>query len=222
MTKKADAGGWTGKNKMPAPIPPYKTPRQVNVESTRTTRSKQTVVLITKTEEQDSDSEEETQFGLVWEKMTEEQIQMAEEQKKMAEEQKRIAEEQKKLADIATKPKKTRTIVLITETEEKEMQASDNEEELQRPKPIEYVGEPWRDKSGLLGLIPETEETARQASDDEDDNIPVSQILARKEEVTSGQSYVGKTVMKQFDFLQPFIQHFNLGIDNKYNTAITF
>ncbi len=225
MTKKVDAGGWTGKNKMPAPIPPYKTPRQVNAEGTRTTRSKKTVVLITETEEQDSDSEEETQFGLVWKKMTEEQIKMAEEQikmaeeqKKMVDEQKKMAEEQKKLADIATKatekdtpkPKKTRTIVLITETEETEMQASDNEEdnipvsqifatELQRPTPIQYVGQPWKDKSRSIVLIPETEETERQASDNEDDNIPVSQILARKEEVTSGQSNVGKTVMKQFE-----------------------
>jgi hypothetical protein len=137
MTKKADAGGWTGKNKMPAPIPPYKTPRQVNVEGTRTTRSKKTVVLITETEEQASDSEEETQFGLVWEKMTEEQIKMAAEQKKMADEQKKMAEEQKKMAD---EPKpieyvghpwkdKSRPIVLITETEETERQASDNEED---------------------------------------------------------------------------------------------
>jgi hypothetical protein len=65
MTKKSDAGGWTGKNKMLAPIPPYKTPRQVNVTGTRTRRSDKTVVLITETEEKESDSEEETQFGLV-------------------------------------------------------------------------------------------------------------------------------------------------------------
>ncbi len=76
-------------------------------------------------------------------------------------------------------PKKTRTIVLITETEETEMQASDNEED-NIPVSQILATELQRTTRPIV-LIPETE---RQASDNEDDNIPVSQILARKEEVT--------------------------------------
>ncbi len=99
--------------------------------------------------------EEETQFGVVWEKMTEEQMKMVQNAKK------------------------------ITETE--------------APEPIVYVGQPWKDKTRPMVLITETEETERQTSDNEEDNIPVSQILVRKEKVTSGESSVGKTVMKQFE-----------------------
>ncbi len=75
MSKKADEG-WTGKNKMPPLIPPYKTPRLVSVENKMQTRKKPAVVDISETEAKDSGSEEETQFGVVWEKMTEVQKMM--------------------------------------------------------------------------------------------------------------------------------------------------
>jgi hypothetical protein len=114
MSKKPDAG-WTGKNKMPSHIPLYKTPRSVSVVETRKTRRKPAAVVITETEEKESDSEEETQFGVVWEKMTEEQKKMVENAK------------------------------TTTETE--------------TPKPIEYVGQPWKDKTRPIVLITETEET---------------------------------------------------------------
>jgi hypothetical protein len=58
MSKKADEG-WTGKNKMPPNIPPYKAPRVVSVTNTRKTRSKAVVVVISETEDKDSDGEED-------------------------------------------------------------------------------------------------------------------------------------------------------------------
>jgi hypothetical protein len=154
MSKKQDTG-WTGKNKMPSHIPPYKTPRSASVVETRKTRTKPSPVVEVDAEEKESDSEEETQFGVVWEKMTEEQ-------KKMAENLKTTAE---------------------TET----------------PKPIEYVGKPWRDKTRPIVLITETEETERQASDIEEGNNPLSLTVARKDVVPSGEACVGKTIMKQFE-----------------------
>jgi hypothetical protein len=154
MSKKA-AEGWTGRNKLPPPqIPPYKAPRLVSVKDTRKTIKKPTVVHISETEEKDSESEEDTQFGVVWEKMT---------------------EEQRTMVDNAKKIKEAPTLT-----------------------PIEYVGQPWREKTYPKFLIPETEETDRQSSDKEEDSIPFSQIQARKDDVTSGEACVGKTVMKQF------------------------
>jgi hypothetical protein len=67
------------------------------------------------------------------------------------------------------------------------------------PKPIEYVGDFWKDETRPIVLITETEETERQTSDTEEDNIPVIQTLVRKEKEISGESSVGKTVMKQFE-----------------------
>jgi hypothetical protein len=72
------------------------------------------------------------------------------------------------------------------------------------PQPIEYVEQPWKKKTYPIVLITETED---QSSDNEEDNIPFSsQIQARKEdtrvvieEVPSGETCVGKTVVKQFD-----------------------
>ncbi len=70
---------------MPSLIPPYKTPRVVSVEDTRKTRRKPATVIISETEEQKSDSEDETQFGVVWEKMTEEQTKMVQNANKTTE-----------------------------------------------------------------------------------------------------------------------------------------
>ena len=78
MAKKAD-GGWTSKNQKPGYIPPFKTPRSVTVVEKRNIRRQpKEIVLITETEENERESEEDTQFGVVWEKMTEEQHKMVE------------------------------------------------------------------------------------------------------------------------------------------------
>jgi hypothetical protein len=58
MSKKSDEG-WPGKNISLSRIPPYKAPKQ----------TKKTVVDISKSEDKASDSEEDTQFGVVWEKI---------------------------------------------------------------------------------------------------------------------------------------------------------
>jgi hypothetical protein len=84
---------------------------------------------------------------------------MTEEQIKEAKAQKKMAEDHKKIAERAT-----------------------NVTEKDTPKPIEYVGQPWINKSRPIVLITETEDSE-----------------ARIEEVTSGQAFVGKTVMKQFE-----------------------
>jgi hypothetical protein len=76
------------------------------------------VVIITETEEKESDSEEETQFGVVWEKATEAPMKMAENIKE--------TEAQMKMAENL---KTTTSIVIITETEESERQSSDVEED---------------------------------------------------------------------------------------------
>ncbi len=89
------------------------------VAGTRKTKLQPTeIVLITETEKKESDSEEETQFGVVWEKATEAQMKMAEETK--------ATEAQMKMAE---KMKTTTSIVLITETEENERQSSDVKED---------------------------------------------------------------------------------------------
>jgi hypothetical protein len=81
MLKKADEG-WTGKNNLPPRIPPYKTPRLATAKDTRTTNVRQNVIEIADTEEKDNESEDDTQFGVVWEKMTAEQSRMVTEQNK--------------------------------------------------------------------------------------------------------------------------------------------
>jgi hypothetical protein len=157
LTSKKQDAGWTGKNIMPFYIPPfYKTPRSVSVVvETRKTRRKPATVVVLETEEQKSDSEDETQFGVVWEKMTEEQTNMVQNANK------------------------------TTETE--------------APQPIVYVGEPWKDNRRPIVLITETEETERQTSNNEEENIPVIETIVSQEKVISGESSVGKSVMKQFE-----------------------
>jgi hypothetical protein len=85
MSKKADEG-WSGKKVPLSRIPPHKAPRQSTrvslrgkqrvVELTETQdkepiQTKQTVVDIVESQDQASDSEEDTQFGVVWEKIKE-------------------------------------------------------------------------------------------------------------------------------------------------------
>jgi hypothetical protein len=48
-------------------------------------------------------------------------------------------------------------------------------------------------------LITETEESERQSSHVEEDNIPLIQILVKKDIEISGEASVGKFVMKQFE-----------------------
>jgi hypothetical protein len=95
MPKKSDEG-WAGKNQLPPQIPPYKAPRLARGQDKRVqdkrpvtargpkkreTRSTPITVVIAETEQKDCDSEDETQFGVVWEKMTDEQRAMAEAEK---------------------------------------------------------------------------------------------------------------------------------------------
>ncbi len=69
MSKAADTE-WVGKNKLPpkskAKIPPFKTPRQLKMKNTSKASVRQDVVDVTETEQKESDSEDETQFGVVW------------------------------------------------------------------------------------------------------------------------------------------------------------
>jgi hypothetical protein len=73
MAKKADEG-WLNKNGKPSRIPPYKAPRQTRYEGRGQTRQGARVEHVTETEDkgngttESDDSEEETQFGVVWEK----------------------------------------------------------------------------------------------------------------------------------------------------------
>jgi hypothetical protein len=90
MSKKAE-DGWFNKNGKPSRIPPYKAPRQTSSEVRGQTRPCAAVEDVTVIEDKgkgekenkgkeaiESDSEEETQFGVVWEKYiipeTEEQM----------------------------------------------------------------------------------------------------------------------------------------------------
>ncbi len=67
-----------GKNRLPptskATIPPFKTPRQLKMKQTGKASVVQEVVDVTETEHKDSDSEDETQFGVVWEKFVPEVV----------------------------------------------------------------------------------------------------------------------------------------------------
>jgi hypothetical protein len=83
MSKRGETG-WVSKNQLPPAIPPYKTPRQLKTNNTRKARAsqcvrkevievseseRQDVVDVTETEQKESDSQDETQFGVVWEKL---------------------------------------------------------------------------------------------------------------------------------------------------------
>ncbi len=102
-------------------------------------------MVITETDQKDCDSEDETQFGVVWEKMTDEQKSMAE-------------------------AEKTRL-------------------EADKPLAIEYEGEAWKEKVYPFVFVPETEDQAIQKKKD---------ITVTIEEVPTGETCVGKTIMKQF------------------------
>jgi hypothetical protein len=80
MSRKADEG-WFSINGKPAQIPPYKAPRQKTPKVTDETKSSETVIEVLDSEDKgkegivsqdkgkavlESDSEEDTQLGLVW------------------------------------------------------------------------------------------------------------------------------------------------------------
>ncbi len=122
MSKTIDEG-WTGKNNLPPRTPPYKALKLATVKDTSQTKVRQAVVKRTETEQKDSDSEDETQFGVVWEKMTAEQSRMVEEKNKLKD------KDTPAPIEYVGKPWKdmSNTFVLITETEEQK--DSDNEED---------------------------------------------------------------------------------------------
>jgi hypothetical protein len=123
MAKKADAG-WTSKNKMPGYIPPYKAPRPRRGEQTNETNVQPVVIDCSESLQKDSDSEEGTQFGVVWEKLKDVE---AKESEAETPKQTEIPTPIEYVGDIWRD--KTRPIVLITETKETERPTSDTEED---------------------------------------------------------------------------------------------
>jgi hypothetical protein len=78
MSKAAETQ-WVGKNRLPptkskATIPPFKTPRQLKMKQTGKSSVVQDVFNVKETEHTDSESEDETQFGVVWEKFVPEVV----------------------------------------------------------------------------------------------------------------------------------------------------
>jgi hypothetical protein len=163
MSKKADEG-WTGKNKMPPNIPPYKAPRAVSVTNIRKTRSKPVVVVISEKEDKDSESEEE--------KMTENDSQV----QLLSETQNQREIEARRLAVPPLVKPYPRGIKLMSAREADEeakhgevlrwSSNSDSEETKDRnedmrkaektteePAPIVYVGQAWGDKTLPFVLI---------------------------------------------------------------------
>ena len=70
MARKADEG-WVSRNGKPVPIPPYKPPRQMTTKGKVQTKVSRVVIEVLDSEDKgkevvESDSEEETQLGLVW------------------------------------------------------------------------------------------------------------------------------------------------------------
>ncbi len=70
MARKADEG-WVSRNGKPVPIPPYKPPRQKTSKGKVQTRVSRVVIEVLDSEDKgkevvESDSDEETQLGLVW------------------------------------------------------------------------------------------------------------------------------------------------------------
>jgi hypothetical protein len=141
-------------------IPPYKAPRLARGQDkrvqdkrpvtakdpkTKETRSKPVTVVIQDTVQKDSDSEDETQFGVVWEKMTDVHRAMVE-------------------AD------KTRLVA-------------------DKPLAIEYEGEAWKEKIYPFVFVPETEDQSIQEQ---------KETTVTIDEMPSGETCVGKPVMKQF------------------------
>jgi hypothetical protein len=70
MARKADEG-WVSRNGKPVHIPPYKAPRQKTTKGKDETRMSERVIEVLDSEDKgkgdvESDSEEDTQLGLVW------------------------------------------------------------------------------------------------------------------------------------------------------------
>jgi hypothetical protein len=124
-----------------------------------------------------SDSEEDTCFGLVYEKMAD-------------------------AIETTRENPYPKGIKLMSERE-----ADDSEGETDKttgadkeiPVAIQYEGKPWKDMRNTIVLITETEATEVQTSDQEEDDVPVSQLLNRQKEASVSETAVGMKVAKHFD-----------------------
>ncbi len=117
MARKADEG-WVSRNGKPVPIPPYKPPRQKTAKGKYETTVSERVIEVLDSEDKgngviESDSEEETQFGLVWGSpgIPETELQDSD-----------VEEDNIPFSELREKRKadKQQTIVLITETEDQD------------------------------------------------------------------------------------------------------
>jgi hypothetical protein len=195
MSKAADTQ-WVGKNRLPptskATIPPYKTPRQLKMKQTSTARVVQDVVYVTETEHKDSDSEDETQFGVVWEKFVPEEV----------------------------KDRCYPHDVFIPETEVQEEKQLEQPHVIPFIKGIKMMSEREADECARHGEVlnwsPDSEEMLKSASkdmsDSEEDNIPFSRLQEKmsvrdktattKTQVPKlifGEACIGHLILKQFE-----------------------
>jgi hypothetical protein len=160
MARKADEG-WVSKNGKPVHIPPYKAPRQKTTKGKDETTVSERVIEVLDSEDKgkgivESDSEEETQLGLVWGSpgISETELQDSD-----------VEEDNIPFSQLQTKTK------------------------ADKPQPIEYVGEAWKEKFYPFVFITETED---QVSETVEDTTVVI------DEVPSGETCVGKTILKEF------------------------
>jgi hypothetical protein len=208
MSKKADEG-WSGKHVPLSRIPPNKAPRQ----------TKKTVIDVSESEDKASDSEEDTQFGVVWEKIKD--VETLTDKSKTGHRKdysKRCKEMENWMDKHVTGPNKTSNedtrpppIQRLSEREAVEMARlgevvtwspdrimEDPEEAIQEGNSVS--DKPWKNNPYSHVIILETEE---QIGDSEDDNVPISQLQTSELEDTlefsTGEACVGMEVMKEFE-----------------------
>ncbi len=112
---------------------------------------------------------------------------------------------EKELAAIERRAAGTRKTQLPPETEQKDSDSEERatEAQMKMAENIKVTEAQMKMAENIktttaIVLITETEESERQSSDVEEDNIPLIQTLMAKDIEISGETCVGKKVMKQF------------------------
>jgi hypothetical protein len=191
MSKAADKQ-WVGKNRLPptskATIPPFKTPRQLKMKNTSKTSVVQDVVDVTETEHNHSDSEDETQFGVVWEKFVSEKV---------------------------VKDRSYPHDIFIPETEDQEESQQAKPHVIPFIKGIKLMSEREADETARYGEVlnwsPDSEDMlkseSKDMSDSEEDNIPFSRLQEKKSVRAKTATCTSKTQVPKLVFGEACIEH---------------
>jgi hypothetical protein len=187
--KNTKKGAWQSKRGPTPAMPAYKPPRQTRTSRKAETMSAPEIVVVES--EDKSDSEEDTCFGLVYEKMAD-----AIETPRENPYPKGIPMMSEREADECAKFGEVHRWSSDSEGDTEKTTGADKE----TPVPIQYHGQSCKNKRNTIVLITETEpETELPDSDGEEDNIPFGQLMNKQKESVGVETEVGMKVAKQFE-----------------------